>query len=548
MTKTAKAQIDDATRQAIESAFSAAQQQAIGGNLVGAEPIFRKIIEMDPAHAGALYHLAVLLMEQRRFKDALPFLKKALPAFSSSAQAQVNMGITLYHCGQIEPAKTHLQKALKLKPGMIRALDTLGIIENAQNNYAAAEKYFQSAIAGNSENPEAAHAFYNYAILLERLSRLDEALPLAEKALSFAPELSHVRFIVAKIMNRKKRYDAALSILEQGDPKNDYMAAPYYAEMGQLYDRLDQPNKAFAAFQAANDILRKTIRDETLRLVPERIAAYNRVVTPEWYKSWTSAPEVSSSDSPVFLIGFARSGTTLLDQILTAQGDFSVSEERPALNGLRDKIQEKHNDFPACLAFMPTDEIVILRKKYLSDLKKMGALQEGKRLIDKMPMNTNQLPLIHRLYPQAKIIFALRHPCDVVLSCFMQQFTLNPAMIHFLDLKSAASLYDRTMSLWEQCKATFSLDCHIVWYENVVDNFKEEVEGLLNFLEAPWHDSILEFDRVARDRDGIKTPSYTQVTQKIYSSASGRWRKYKQHLEPVMGILAPWIKKFGYEA
>jgi hypothetical protein len=154
--------------------------------------------------------------------------------------------------------------------------------------------------------------------------------------------------------------------------------------------------------------------------------------------------------------------------------------------------------------------------------------------------------LITRVFPGAKFILALRHPCDVVLSCFLRRFDLNTAMVQFLDLEGAARFYDTVFSLWEHYNRVMNLNVHAIHYEDVVRDFRPTVAALLEFLKVPWNDAVLEYDKTAREKAHISTPSYHQVTQKIYTRASGRWLRYKKHMEPVLPILEPWVKKLGY--
>ena len=153
---------------------------------------------------------------------------------------------------------------------------------------------------------------------------------------------------------------------------------------------------------------------------------------------------------------------------------------------------------------------------------------------------------IIRIFPNAKFIVSLRHPCDCVLSCFMQDFELNDAMANFLNLDDAAHLYDAVMNLWTQYTSIFSINYHEVKYENLVKNFEPTVRSILNFLELSWNTSILEYSETAKKRENIATPSYAQVIKPIYSYAIGRWKRYRKQTTNIYPILEGWIKKFNY--
>jgi hypothetical protein len=159
----------------------------------------------------------------------------------------------------------------------------------------------------------------------------------------------------------------------------------------------------------------------------------------------------------------------------------------------------------------------------------------------------NKVPLIRRLFPEARIILALRHPCDVVLSCFMTAFRLNDAMANFLDLDTAAEFYDLSFGYWTNCTSIMPVSVHTIRYEDVVDDTEGQLRGLLDYLGLAWNESVLDHAGTARSRGVITTASYAQVTEGIYRRASGRWQRYRHQLEPVLPLLAPWAEKFGYE-
>ena len=157
-----------------------------------------------------------------------------------------------------------------------------------------------------------------------------------------------------------------------------------------------------------------------------------------------------------------------------------------------------------------------------------------------------RVPLIHRLFPDAKIILAMRHPCDVVLSCFMQNFKPTEAMASFLDLANASRTYDRIFAYWEKCMTIFPLDVHTLRYEAMVDDVEAATRPLFEFLGLEWEEQALDHRRTAANRGFIRTPSYAQVTEKVYSSASGRWLRYRKYMEEVLPILQPWVARYGY--
>ena len=156
--------------------------------------------------------------------------------------------------------------------------------------------------------------------------------------------------------------------------------------------------------------------------------------------------------------------------------------------------------------------------------------------------------LIHRLFPDARFIFARRHPADSVLSNYLQAFQLNDAMANFLDLGDAAAFYDVAMSLWYRARETLNLDVREIAYEELVADQEATLRPLVEWLGLSWNDALLDHQRTAVDRGVIVTPSYDQVTQPVHRRAAGRWQRYAKHLAPVLPILDPWARHLGYGA
>ena len=171
----------------------------------------------------------------------------------------------------------------------------------------------------------------------------------------------------------------------------------------------------------------------------------------------------------------------------------------------------------------------------------------GRTVVDKHPLHSARMPLIHRVFPDAKIVFVERHPCDVVLSCFMANFMLNPAMRSFTRLDEAARTYDAVLDAWTRAEALLPLNVHRVRYERMVADLAGEMRPLLDFLGLPWDEKVLDNQAAAQARGRVRTASYSQVGEPIYTRAAGRWERYREQLAPVLPILAPWAERLGYD-
>lgn len=256
-------------------------------------------------------------------------------------------------------------------------------------------------------------------------------------------------------------------------------------------------------------------------------------------------PAAGNGEPPVFLVGFPRSGTTLLDQILSGHPGIVVLEEKDTLQDLCRRYALSDAGIRVFLEDTP-QSLADDRRRYWQQVDGYLPTRPRERLfVDKLPLNTLFLPLLARLFPEARFIFALRDPRDVVLSCFMQTFALNEAMRHFLTLEESAAFYAAVMEVGRRACAALTERVHSVRYEDVVADTEGEARRLLEFLDLDWDPKVLDVQATAKRRR-INTPSYHQVARPIYGEARERWRRYAAQLEPVMPTLEPFIQAFSY--
>ena len=309
--------------------------------------------------------------------------------------------------------------------------------------------------------------------------------------------------------------------------------------LGEAADRLGDAEAAFAAFAEMNRLTAREAADPAAAAAAYRgqISALGARITPEWYAGWWKP-----RPAPVFLFGFPRSGTTLLDTFLAGHPGTLVLEEKPVLKAAADALGD-----PARLPMIGHDEIVTLRQAYYDALDAIApAAAEAELVVDKLPLGIADTALAHRLFPNARFIFVERHPCDVVLSGYMTRFDPRGGMANFLTLEDLAELYDVTMEHWRRCREVFPLDVHTIRYERLVADPEGELRPLAGFLGIEWTPRLLDHRASAKARAFIGTPSYAQVGEPIYSRASGRWRRYRRFIEPVLPKLLPWAERMDY--
>jgi len=249
----------------------------------------------------------------------------------------------------------------------------------------------------------------------------------------------------------------------------------------------------------------------------------------------------------IFIVGFPRSGTTLLDSILSAHSDITVLEEAPVIGGTYDQIQGiTTKNYAEKIALLTTNDKHSLRKHYYQSLTNYIDWSQKGVLVDKSPLNTMHVGLIHQLFPKAKILFSQRNPLDVCLSCYFQDFKMNSFMTNMTDIKRTAQTYDAMLKVWTTAVDALNIDVYHQSYEELVSDFDNQEKKLFQHLNLTWQEQVLTFQESLKNRGVISTPSYDQVNQPIYQSSKNRYHNYSSHLIEAKKALQPWLAKFNY--
>jgi tetratricopeptide (TPR) repeat protein len=509
----------------------------------------RRALQLKPDYAAAHNNLGGSLKELGRFDEAEASCRRAVQLAPELADAHNNLGNALKELGKFEEAEASFRRALEIRPDLACAHSNLGRTLHDQEKLDEAEASYRRAL---QFQPDFADALANLALLCERLNRWEEADSNVAEGLEVAPDHPHVNLVAAKCEKRQGRYPEAIDRLlklRRHAQNNRMLLKKVLFELGQVYDRNGEPSLAFACFEEANRLAMQGAEDWGTRKQRylDEIDALTATFTKSWVKSWSPTPECPVDQTPVFLIGFPRSGTTLLDVVLDSHPSIRTLQERPAIDALRRSIDGVPEDYSRALPGLTPEQIIHSRGAYFHVAGKYVARQPGTLLVDKLPLNTVNAGLILRVFPAARFILVVRHPCDACLSCFMQDFTLNDAMSNYLRLEDTTLLYGKVMHLWRQYLRVLPISYHMVRYEELVDDFEGQTRRLLEFLNVPWDDAVLGYADHAKTRGKIHTPSYSQVSEAIYRRARYRWQRYASYFEPLMPLLEPHIEYFGYQ-
>ncbi|MDC3083514.1 sulfotransferase, partial [Pelagibacteraceae bacterium] len=311
-------------------------------------------------------------------------------------------------------------------------------------------------------------------------------------------------------------------------------------------ERLKKYNEAFNKIEKRNSILLNLNENKKYnkRNILDTIEKYKHFFVKKNLNKITSSKNYNKDKNLIFLVGFPRSGTTLLDTILRSHSKIKVLEEEPILLNLRHEFfKRKNNNLTNLLKITETEKNYI-RHNYLKKII-LNKLDEEKIIIDKLPLSIIEIGFIKIIFPNAKIILAMRHPCDVITSCFFTSFKINDSMINFLKIDNTIDFYNNIFSLFEIYEKEINFEYTIAKYEDIVHNFKHEITCLLKFLGLEYEAKLEKFYLTALNRPKISTPSYNQVINPLYQSSIGRWKNYKK-ISKLKSKLNKWILKYGY--
>jgi tetratricopeptide (TPR) repeat protein len=507
------------------------------GDLAGAIEALGRACRLRPGLAPVQFNYAMSLAAAGRLGESLEPYREAARLEPGNSALQLELGKLLRHLGRPAEAVEPLGRAAALAPEEAEAPLELGRAYAAQGELDAAEAAYRNTLA---LRPGLALAFLELGIVLERGNRVEWLGPLLAEAEAQGVAPGELAYLHALRLREEGRTEEALALAREAPA--DVEPARRALLIGRLADQAGEAASAFEAFREANAIAAE--EPAAVQADPDgycrRIEALTEIVAPYWYRSWSPAAP-GERPPPVFLVGFPRSGTTLLDTVLMGHPRVAVLEEEPILEAVSAALGGFER-----LPELDSAEIARLRALYFEALDRLAPDAGGRTMVDKLPLNLLAAPLIHRLFPDSKIVFAQRHPCDVVLSCFMQSFAINDAMANFLDLGDSARLYDLVLTFWERCRDVLPLDVHVVRYEALVEDLEGEARALLDFLGLPWDPAVLDHRRTAAARGTISTPSYSQVIRPLYREASGRWARYRAQMAPILPLLAPWALRLGY--
>ncbi len=392
------------------------------------------------------------------------------------------------------------------------------------------------------------------ASLYEGAHRLDEARELIERAMQKETGLPKMWLVRGRIQRRQKELEQAASTFRELIQRvhQSEWACQAWSELALMADREEDYEGAVEAIDRCKQ-LQLAHEDrfwKTSERIQSRLEQQVEEVTSDHLRRWREQASGFAEHRVALLTGFPRSGTTLLEQVLDAHPDLVSSEERDFVG------QEVLRVFDAGQATRPlldvlndlsVQQIGPERDRYFQAMEYMLGEPISRQMhLDKNPGYLLSLPLVLRLFPETRLIVALRDPRDVVLSCYLRYLPFSAVSVRFLTLERTAQRYALEMRAWLKLRAMINNPWCEIRYEDTVHDLESQARKSLDMLGLAWDSQVLNYrDRLAKEKR-VVSPTYEAVAEPIYTRAVGRWKNYEKLLEPVFETLAPFVKEFGY--
>ena len=519
------------------------------GRLVEAEASYRRAVEIMPGYAKAHNNLGVVLKELGRLDEAKEGYNLAVALEPKNAKAHYNLGITLKELGRSEEAEVSFRQAILLKPDYAEALNNLGITLKELGRLEDAEAAYLRAIALKRGYAEAHN---NLGVVLKELGRFDEAVASCKQAIALQPHVAQSHKNLGALFKDLGKFDKAAASYRQAiELKPDYAEAhmllasiktfkeqdEQYSKMLEIYhdkniceeercqinfglakacEDLGNLEQAFAHYKAGNEqrkMLLKYNINQDIKLFSQIKSNYSKIDQIS-----LASDKLSEDIMPVFIVGMPRSGTTLVEQIISSHSEITGAGELAY-------VAQFGAEIAAGSSVVNENAVYAFRHKYLTKLK---AVSYGNLIVtDKMPHNFLYLGLLAAAFPEAKIIHVKRNPAAVCWANYKQYFvSKNLGYCYALDdIVSYYGLYENLIEFWASklSERIYDLD-----YERLTVDQESETRRLIDYIGLTWDEKCLSPQDNER---GVATASNLQVREKVYQGSSQNWKRYQPFLE-----------------
>ena len=513
-------------------------------NLSSAKEKFKKLLKINKKKYEGYLNLSNIYSFEGGVLKANNILKDFLNNIEENLEIINAIAINLLNIKKLNDLEIHINKYIdKYNSFILYYLKGYLFVEAGK--ISESEEFFQKSISLNI------NFWNNYDFLLkqyEKQSRLKDFKKLIESTKKIFKNNIILSYYESLYFFRVKDYTQSLNILIDKEieqkfitQQNEVFLADYFHLLSRVYEKLGFYNESynFAIKRNKTTLNFKENKKFNKELILDTISVYKNFFDKK-NKSKSNILSTGINHSNLtFLIGFPRSGTTLLDTILRSHSKTLVLEEKPYLLDVRHRFYKNHK-LSDILQINETEKIK-MQEQYFNSFN----YKSDKLIIDKYPLNLIELGFIKTLFPNSKIILAIRHPLDCIISGVLTAFKINDGMVNFENIQTTSFFYNECFELLFKYFNYYEINYHEVRYENVITNFEDEINKLLNFLNLKFEESIYNFHKTAMQRQKINTPSYDQVVQPIYSSSINRYKNFDE-IKNIKIDIKYWINQFSY--
>ncbi|MCY3810805.1 MAG: sulfotransferase [Gammaproteobacteria bacterium] len=519
----------DAQRQAIGcdpffATVRRAAQASAEGRARDAEAAYRDILKANPDHVHALVGLATVAIDRNAPDDADRLLARAMAVSSNMSHVHRALARLAMSRSRYDEAEASALRATTLNPEQAECWTTLGTVQAWGLKQAEAVESFERALA---IDPKAARVKLSLGHVHKALGNADASIDAYHGAVAANPALGEAWWSLADLKTYRfgdDEVEAMQATLDQADLTSRDRAATHFA-LGKAFEDRGVANTAFDHYDKGNDLRRRQEAFKTDRFVEQcarlRDAFASVAATP---------PSTTARPRPVFVIGLPRSGSTLVDQILSSHSRVQGTMELPHVLGYVRELERGPDGYPGCVARMTPSDLADLGERYLEETAAYRG--DAAYFVDKMPNNFLHVGLIAAMLPEAIFVDSRRHPMACCFSIYKQNFARGQVFGYGLD--TLAVYYRNYLTLMRHWQGVLPGRVHRVIYERLVDDTEVETRRLLAHCDLDFEPGCLRFfesDRV------VRTASAEQVRQPIYQSGKSQWRQFETQLAPLAQAL-----------